>query len=208
MRYNQSLENEQILGWMNTAMQNGKVIVASVEAGGTTFVVAVAELVPSGAAKILYRHEVDSSRGRPQETLSECAAFFKKYKPADGYSALGIASFGPVGLDPSKSDTYGCILGSSPKESWRNVNLLSPLAKACRGKVPLAVKVETDVNAPALAEYLQQDGKLSSVAYVTVGTGVGVGLVVNNKTVHGRMHPEGGKNFETLFAVSECTGVV
>ena len=174
-------------------MAKGPPIIAAVEAGGTTFVLAVAQLTANGPAKILQRHDVVSSHGRPLETLSECAAFLRKHKPADGYSALGIASFGPVGLDPSKTETYGCILGSSPKASWRNVDLLTPLSDACRGKLPLAVKVETDVNAPALAEYLLQNEKLSSVAYVTVGTGVGVGLVVNHKPVHGRMHPEGGK---------------
>ena len=90
----------------------------------------------------------------------------------------GVATFGPVGLKPD-SVQYGCILQGSPKAAWRNINLLEPFAKACKGSKSLAVKIETDVNAPAFAEYLTMKGELSSLAYVTVGTGIGVGLVVN-----------------------------
>lgn len=108
-----------------------------------------------------------------------------------GYDALGIATFGPVGLKQNDK-YYGCILPGSPKAAWRTVNLLEPFAKACKGTKHLSVKIETDVNAPAFAEYLEMKGTVSSVAYVTVGTGVGVGLVVNGAPVHGCMHPEGG----------------
>lgn len=108
-----------------------------------------------------------------------------------GYDALGIASFGPIGLNENDKH-YGCILPGSPKAAWRNVNLVEPFVKACKGTRNLAVKIETDVNAPAFAEYLDMKDLLSSVAYVTVGTGVGVGLVVNGLPVHGWMHPEGG----------------
>jgi fructokinase len=167
------------------------VIIAAVEGGGTSFVVAVAELVSDGPPKILFRSEVDSSHDKPHQTLDECVSFYQKHKPKDGYHALGIATFGPAGLDKSLS-TYGHILSTSPKQSWRDVDLLTPLANACRGSRPLAVKVDTDVNAPAFAEYLLVKDSISSVAYITVGTGVGVGLVIHGKPVHGRMHPEGG----------------
>lgn len=177
-------------------------IVAAVEGGGTSFVVAVAQ-VPSSSTNtnyleptcILHRAEIDSSHDRPQQTLDECAAFFEKHKPQDGYDALGIAMFGPVGLKKSTKQ-YGCILGSSPKAPWRNINFLKPLEKACRSDVkPLSIFIDTDVNAPALAEFLvakKRSRNITSLAYITVGTGIGVGLVVNNKTVHGLMHPEGG----------------
>ena len=94
---------------------------------------------------------------------------------------------------------YGRILSGSPKKDWRKVDILSPILKACSSingnHIPL-YKVDTDVNAPAMAEYeytrtiLQKD--ISSLAYVTVGTGIGVGLVIHGKPVHGMMHPEGG----------------
>jgi fructokinase len=173
---------------------NVPITVAAVEGGGTTFCIAVAQLHADGA-KITHRISIDSSHEDPQRTLFECATFLEGSKPPGGYHALGIATFGPVGLNPSQK-TYGSILPSSPKKAWRNVNILKPLVKACQGKArKLAVKVDTDCNAPAWAEHelLNKEGiRISSLAYVTVGTGVGVGLVVNDVPVHGRMHPEGG----------------
>jgi fructokinase len=172
------------------------VIIAAVEGGGTSFRVAVCQVVVGSTPIILHRTQVNSSHDRPQDTLAECAAFLKEHKPAEGYHALGIATFGPVGVRPDDAATYGRILETSPKASWRTMDLLSPLQHACRGSTrPLVVQVETDVNAPALAEYLEAKKvapDLTSTAYITVGTGVGVGLVVNGLPVHGRMHPEGG----------------
>ena len=169
-------------------------IVAAVEGGGTSFKVAVVEVGAStDDFTILQRTEIDSLHDIPEQTLDECAAFLAQHKPTEGYHALGLATFGPVGLDESSCD-YGCILGTSPKAAWRRVNLLEPLRQACQGCHDLVVKVETDVNAPALAEYRSAAPHtgVSSVSYVTVGTGVGVGLVIDGKCVHGRMHPEGG----------------
>ena len=181
-------------------------LLAVVEGGGTSFRVAVCEYHPNTSTTttssdpqelvILHRDEFDASD--PQTTLQKCADFFQQHKPAKtGYSALGVATFGPVGVHTAESSTYGCILPSSPKATWRNVNLLAPLQKACQGtnRKPTPALVETDVNAPALAEYQKEkktNPNIRSTAYITVGTGVGVGLVVNGKTVHGRMHPEGG----------------
>lgn len=185
-------------------------LIAAVEGGGTSFVVAVAEFSPGSNAipRILHRAEVDSSHDNPDQTLEECAAFFRKHKSLseEGYAALGVGMFGPLGCDPKAKDTYGTILPTTPKKSWRGVDVLSPLVKACESESktavsrPLAVKIDTDVNAPAVAEYLSEIGdsgeaktkELSSLAYVTIGTGVGVGLVINGQPVHGRMHPEGG----------------
>lgn len=179
------------------------IVIAAVEGGGTSFVVAVAQFFVNrtAAPTILVRHEVDSSHDNPAETLKECASFLENHKPTAGYDALGIATFGPVGLDKSKRATYGRILPTSPKQSWRDVDLISPLEKACKGTKPLAIKIDTDVNAPAMVEYRSAMNILSSVAYVTVGTGVGVGLVIHGQPVHGRMHPEGGKD------TSKCRGI-
>lgn len=177
-----------------TTEDNEPVVVAAVEGGGTSFVVAVAQCHSGSSTSptILFRCEIDSGSGNPQKTLEECVKFFEEHKPSRGYHSLGVASFGPVGLDKTRPGTYGRILSGSPKKPWRNVDLLTPLAKACRGDRPLAVQIETDVNAPAVAEYLLAQDSLSSVAYITVGTGVGVGLVIHGQPVHGRMHPEGG----------------
>lgn len=180
------------------------VYIAAMEGGGTSFVVAVAEVLRAADGneleilgdryRILYRAEIGSSHDRPHQTLDECASFFRLHNPGR-YDALGVAMFGPLGCDPNKPDTYGTILETTPKEHWRGVDVLSPLVEACSSKgEKLAVKIDTDVNAPAVAEFQSCSNKknISSLAYVTVGTGVGVGLVVHGKPVHGRMHPEGG----------------
>lgn len=178
---------------VNSNNDNDRIIVAAVEGGGTSFVVAVAEVIlATGQVTILHRCHVDSSHNNPSETLQQCAVFLKCHQPTGGYHALGIASFGPVGLHRDQPLTYGCILATTPKAPWRNVHVLAPLQAACQGSSRvLAVRVETDVNAPALAE-CQDDVQRSSLAYITVGTGVGVGLVIHRQCVHGRMHPEGG----------------
>lgn len=173
----------------NNGKSNDDLLVAAVEGGGTSFRVAVVNLT---SGKILYETQISSVED-PAATLASCATFLRQHAPPSTgcYEALGVATFGPVGLDPS-SPTFGCILNSSPKRVWRNVNVLQPLLDATRAPY---YKLETDVNAPAWAEYLQEresGSNLSSLAYITVGTGVGVGLVVNHLPVHGQMHPEGG----------------
>jgi fructokinase len=172
-------------------------IIAAVEGGGNTFKVAICRVAVSEVSNsvilpdILYRTEVQTHHDDPNKTLDECCCFLTAHKPAKGYHALGVATFGPVGVHKS-SKSYGCILWTSPKAAWRGVNLLQPFRRACKGTLELKVNVETDVNAPAVAEYLFSNRTISSVGYITVGTGVGVGLVIHGKPVHGRMHPEGG----------------
>jgi fructokinase len=173
---------------MNRSGNDDDLLVAAVEGGGTSFRVAIATL---SSGEIVQETQVPSDRD-PKVTLANCGAFLVQHKPPSGYAALGLATFGPVGLDLLSSSTYGTILNSSPKQTWRNVNVLQPLLDATAAPY---FKVETDVNAPAWAEYLearQNDPRISSLAYITVGTGVGVGLVVNHQPVHGHMHPEGG----------------
>eukprot|EP00522_Entomoneis_paludosa_P013427 CAMPEP_0172461180 /NCGR_PEP_ID=MMETSP1065-20121228/39581_1 /TAXON_ID=265537 /ORGANISM="Amphiprora paludosa, Strain CCMP125" /LENGTH=404 /DNA_ID=CAMNT_0013216421 /DNA_START=22 /DNA_END=1236 /DNA_ORIENTATION=+ len=186
---------------LGSTAETDSALLAVVEGGGTSFRVAICRLSKDSSRppEIVARDEFDSSHKEPKQTLEQCAAFFEKHKPLNrtGYAALGIATFGPVGINESQPESYGRILPSSPKAVWRNVDFLTPLKNACQGAKgePLPVLVETDVNAPALAEYLsakKENGSISSASYITVGTGVGVGLVINGKTVHGRMHPEGG----------------
>lgn len=153
--------------------------VAGVEGGGTTFVVAVGEGEP---LKIVERAEFPT-RVPASETLDEVKAWLAKRD----YDALGVAMFGPVDLD-IQSPTWGFVT-TTPKAGWQNTDIMGPL---------LAVRdvphnFDTDVNAPALEEFRHyarpQEG---SCAYVTVGTGIGVGLVVNGVSVKGLVHPEGG----------------
>jgi fructokinase len=147
------------------------------EAGGTKFVCA-AGAGPEPVA------ETRITTTTPAETLGHVLAFFRAHAPL---TALGIASFGPVDLDP-RSPTYGYIT-TTPKPGWAQTDVVGPL-RAALG-VPIAF--DTDVNAAALAEHRWGAGRnVGSVVYVTVGTGIGGGAVVNGRPVHGLVHPEMG----------------
>lgn len=101
---------------------------------------------------------------------------------------IGIASFGPVELN-QKSTNYGKIL-DTPKPGWSNTSLINDLM----ANFPdLPIRIDSDVNAAALSEKYWGNGiGNGNIAYITIGTGIGVGLIVNNSCVHGTMHPEAG----------------
>jgi len=157
-------------------------MIAAVEAGGTSFVVALSKC--DTPTIILHRYDIETTT--PSETLEKVCQCLAKHKGE--YVALGVATFGPADLNP-ESPTYGHIT-TTPKAAWRHTDLLTPL-RSVSPSTP--IHFDTDVNAPALSEYtLNPKPSTTSCAYITVGTGVGVGLVVNGSTVKGLMHPEGG----------------
>lgn len=120
----------------------------------------------------------------PEATLGSAISFFQERGPID---ALGVVAFGPVDLR-SGSATYGHIT-STPKPGWRDTDVLSPLARAL--SVPIAF--DTDVNGAALGEWCAvAENRPNTLAYVTVGTGVGAGVVVGGVPLHGLLHPEFG----------------
>jgi fructokinase len=154
-------------------------MLAAIEAGGTKFVLAVG---PSPDA-ITARHTIPTRD--PQTTLAEAAAWLAAQGPL---TALGIGSFGPVELDRA-SPQWGFIT-TTPKPGWAGTDVACHLSAALGG-VP--VGFDTDVNAAALAEHTARGGSESgSLAYLTIGTGIGGGLVLDGKPVHGIAHPEVG----------------
>jgi len=158
-------------------------ILAGVEGGGTTFVVCLAEFRGSDTpVRIIERAEFPTELP-PSSTINKCVEWLKVRE----YEALGVAMFGPLDLNPD-SPTWGYIT-TTPKPGWRNVDIMGPLLAVRR--VPHGF--DTDVNAPALEEFrhFAQPGE-TSAAYITVGTGIGVGVVINGKPVRGLVHPEGG----------------
>eukprot|EP00956_Cyclotella_meneghiniana_P003892 scaffold4704_cov54-Cyclotella_meneghiniana.AAC.2 len=191
---------------------------AAVEGGGTTFIASIARVVEIGDSvsgencfsigetsleiiqKATFPPHDASDEWTPIQIISAVGSFFRDNRPKEGYASLGIATFGPVGVSPSSS-SYGCILNGCPKKEWRGVDLLTPLKESCQVD---RVGFDTDVNAPAIAEFIhrchsQDDSNQSvkekpftSLAYITIGTGVGVGLIINSSPVHGLLHPEGG----------------
>ena len=152
-------------------------LIGALEAGGTKMVCSIGD--PQG--NVLQRASFPTQS--PEETIAQIVDFIGRF----GVKALGIGSFGPLDLHPA-SPTYGCIM-RSPKVGWSGYPLLSELRKGLN--VPCAI--DTDVNAAALAESVLGAGKgKGSLVYVTVGTGIGGGLVLGGKLVHGLVHPEVG----------------
>lgn len=149
----------------------------AIEAGGTKFVCAVAN------EQMEIIDQVTIPTLEPETTLKESIDFFKKYK----VQQLGIGAFGPIDIHP-ESPTYGTIL-NTPKLKWRQVNLY----KAFHEALGIPVKIDTDVNAAALGEYQKGYGRgKRSVLYITIGTGVGAGFVLEGETLFGLTHPEMG----------------
>jgi fructokinase len=154
----------------------------AIEAGGTKFVC----VVGSGPGDV--RLEVRLPTTTPEQTLRETVAFFQSAEARFGrLAAIGIASFGPVDLH-RESPTFGFIT-STPKAGWANVNITGAIHDALR----LPVGFDTDVNAAALGE--QRWGaarRLDTFIYLTIGTGIGGGGMMNGRLMHGLVHPEMG----------------
>ena len=152
----------------------------SLEAGGTKMVCAIGD----EQGNILER--VSSPTLAPETTMPAILDFFKN----KGICALGIGCFGPIDLD-KKSETYGYIT-TTPKLAWRNYDIVG----ACKKELGVPVGFDTDVNGSALGEATWGCTKeLDNSIYITVGTGIGVGVIIDKKPYHGMLHPEGGHIF-------------
>jgi fructokinase len=153
-----------------------------IEAGGTKFVCTVA----TGPDQVIEEERFPTTD--PDETIGKTSDFFRPYAGRGELAAVGIASFGPVDLNPA-SPTYGYIT-TTPKAGWSQVDLRGRLAKA----LDLPVAFDHDVVAAAYGEqtWVPANRGLDPFVYVTVGTGVGVGVIANGRPLHGLVHPEAG----------------
>lgn len=153
---------------------------AGIELGGTKVICVLAE----GDAIV---DQVTIATSTPGETLSAAQRCILGWQADGVFAGLGIASFGPIRLNPHASD-YGQIL-ATPKLGWSGAPVLATLASG----VDAPCVIDTDVNAAALAEHRWGGGRdCSSFIYLTIGTGIGGGWLVNGLPVHGRLHPEVG----------------
>ncbi|WP_313182635.1 ROK family protein [Lacrimispora sp.] len=149
----------------------------ALEAGGTKMVLAVG----NENGEIL--EQVSIPTETPAITIPNIIAYFKD----KNIEALGIGSFGPIDLDRNSS-TYGYIT-STPKLAWANFDLVGAIKK----ELQIPIGFDTDVNASALGEATWGSTKgLKSCIYITIGTGVGVGVYQNGQLLHGMLHPEAG----------------
>lgn len=168
-------------------------LIAGVELGGTKCVVILA----SGPEAIHERIELPTVR--PAETLVAIEAVLDTWQ---GFAALGIASFGPISIDPHAPD-YGHIT-STPKPGWAGTDV----ARRFAGRYGVPTGFHSDVVGAALGEARWGAAAgLADLAYVTVGTGIGVGLVAHSRPVDGLTHSELGHIRPQRLAGDDWSGV-
>jgi fructokinase len=149
----------------------------ALEAGGTKMVLAIG----NENGEIIEQTSIPTET--PSVTIPKVIEYFKQKEIA----SLGIGSFGPIDLDKN-SDTYGYIT-STPKLAWANYDIVGNIKKV----LSIPIGFDTDVNGSALGEATWGSTKgLASSIYITIGTGVGVGVYQNGGLLHGMLHPEAG----------------
>jgi fructokinase len=155
-------------------------IYAAIEAGGTKWLVSVGASPETAVQTRIPTEHPDITLGSAVDFINE------QIKQQGPIRAVGIGSFGPIGINPTDTD-YG-VIGTTPKPHWSGADLLSAFRQF---NVP--VKIESDVNAAALAEAKsllpKDEGRL---IYITVGTGIGAGVVDHGRVSNGVHHPEMG----------------
>lgn len=152
-------------------------LIGALEAGGTKMVCA------TGFADGTIVETEQFPTTTPEETMATVCAWFKKR----GIQALGIGAFGPTAVNPA-SERYGQIL-ETPKTAWRYFDMLGSL----KNELDVPCGYDTDVNVACLGESTFGCARgLDNVVYLTIGTGVGAGVLVGGQLVHGMLHPEAG----------------
>ena len=174
-------------------------IYAAIEGGGTKFLVGIFNANRELLAKKTLKTQ------SPAETLGACTRFIQEESRRFGkLTALGIAHFGPLNTLPSSPD-YG-KLGRTPKPGWSHFDLLGSVKKALGTQLP--IRIETDVNGAVLAEYAWGAGQgIKNLLYLTIGTGIGGGALVNGALLHGYAHTEMGHIALPRLADDDFEGV-
>jgi fructokinase len=152
-----------------------------IETGGTKFICAIGDGPDNVVSQIHFPTTT------PDETIGRAINFFKEQMKVYEIASIGIGTFGPVDLD-ELSATYGYIT-TTPKPGWSNTNLIGRVQQA----ISVPVLIDTDVNAAALGEHTWGNAiGLDQFVYYTIGTGIGMGGLINGSLLHGHTHPEAG----------------
>jgi fructokinase len=167
---------------------------AGVELGGTK-----ALAVLGRGTQIIDQARIDVTDA--DETLAAVSAQLARWQAEAPIEALGVASFGPIRIDP-KADDYGCMQ-ATPKPGWKGADVLGTLLRP----LDCPAVIHTDVTAAAFAE-----GRFGAArgctdhVYMTIGTGIGVGIISGGRAVIGQLHPEGGHVFVRRLAGDDFRG--
>lgn len=163
----------------------------AIDAGGKRFICGITDENGNTLEKISFLTET------PEKTIPSVIEFFKN----KGISALGIGCFGPLDLNLN-SQTYGYIT-STPKEAWRNYNIVGVLKE----NLNIPIYLDTNINAALLGESMWGAAKnVKNSIYLTIGSGIGGGAIVEGKLVHGLIHPEMGHIFVSRHPRDKFTG--
>ena len=151
-----------------------------IEAGGTKFVCAI------GSGNDIVAENRFSTTS-PSETMGKALDFFHRYENEFPLESIGIASFGPIDLNPN-STNYGFIT-KTPKPNWSDCDIVGAVSK----NFQIPIGFDTDVNGALLGEYFWGAAQnLDDCIYLTIGTGIGGGAMTGGYLVHGLVHPEMG----------------
>jgi fructokinase len=163
----------------------------AIEAGGTKFVCAVGD----ETGRIVLEERFPTTG--PAATLAAVNAFLRRGRELFGaLEAVGLASFGPIEL--RRGSAHFGTIGATPKPGWSSTDMVGAVAREFGGPIGF----DTDVNAAALAELRWGAARdVDSLVYLTVGTGIGGGIVIGGAPVHGLMHPEIGHVFPRRHAL-------
>jgi fructokinase len=169
-------------------------MLAGIELGGTKTVVAIAD-TDGGIAEQFRFPTVD-----PEVTVETAISWLNERGVV---TRLGVAAFGPISINQARPD-YGQLL-ATPKEGWAGFDLVAALQS---GLTEAEISLDTDVNVAALAEVqLGAARGHENVAYITVGTGIGAGFIVDGKILHGALHSEFGHLRVPRYAGDDFAGV-
>lgn len=169
-------------------------MIAGIELGGTKTVVAI------GTAEGRVIEEMRFPTTLPEETFKIATDWLRERGQPD---SIGIAAFGPIGIVKGR-ENYGKVL-ATPKPDWSGFSLTDCLSEAFPGA---KLTLDTDVNAAALAEAkIGAAAGLDDVAYITIGTGIGGGILSGGSLIHGALHPEFGHLKVPRQAGDEYAGV-
>lgn len=154
----------------------------AIEAGGTKFNCALA----NAAGEVVVKTQFPTRD--PQTTMHDVIDFFDAAQRQHGaMRSIGIGSFGPINIDPSSAE-YGRFL-KTPKPGWSHFDFMAAL----KAHYTVPIVFETDVNAAVLAESKAGAGMgCADIVYVTIGTGVGGGIISGGHLIKGQIHPEVG----------------
>lgn len=174
--------NREARGEWRRSLDDSRLMVVGVETGGTKTVFGLA--AADDPTRVLMQRRVETTS--PDVTLAIVASAIAEWSREMPITALGLASFGPIDVS-AESPTYGTIF-DTPKQLWEGTSVLQGL-EVSEG---MPVVVYNDVTAAAFGETSPLEAATGNLLYMTVGTGIGVGITLQGRPIQGRGYPEAG----------------